>query len=348
MKIFLDKEIFETVLILSNYYPNLFKIFTDKSEFVLDMDDEELTSLLADSENTTTQILLGYDLPNHADKGIISKFEKDYRSMLNEPMSLFFLNVSKQEAERIRADYGILVVSSSDIDDGIFNNGVFNYRIDTSFQIQGNIHDTWKRVFGKMRMLPSNGLVVSDAYLFSTTNMHIDDCVKNIQGILDAVLPDKFGDVYHVLFFTEDAKTDNNKLNKAIGEIKSFIKSKRSYEIIIEYVFYKSLHQRKLISNYNVIVFDKGLMTFKAVGRNKCKLVGTNVIYGSTVYENASNSIGQSVYDIAINDLKDLAIWYQECHQICNNGVGDKGKRILGTNNKTKTLNNRILRTVIK
>ena len=347
MKIFLDREILETVIVFSGDYPNLFKIFTDKSEFVLDIGDDELTSLLSNSEDITTQILVGYDLPHFSSKGIISKFKNDYRSMLNEPRSLFFLNVSQREAEKIRADYGVLVVSSFDIDDGIFDNGYFRYRIDEDFQCQGGIQDNWMRVLRGLKMLPSNSLVVSDAYMFNTAHTTIDDCVKNVQGVLDAILPLEFEDTYHLLFFTGEVSVDNNLINKAIGDIKAFVRAKRGYDVIIEYVFYKSLHQRKIISNYNVVVFDKGIVTFRSCGKN-VGLVGTNVILGSTVHENASNSVGHSVYDIATKDLKDLASWHQECKKICNSGIEDKNKRILGTNNKDRTLNNRILRTVIR
>lgn len=345
MKIFLDKNILETILLFNDDYPNLFRIFTDKSEFVLDMGDEELTSLLSNSEEMITQILVGYDLPHLASKGIIDKFNNDYKSMLDEPMALFFLNVSPDEAERIRAGYGILVVSSSNIDDGIFDNGVFRYRIDNDFQCQGSIQDNWKRVLHGLKMLPSNSLVISDAYLFNTAYVTIEDCVMNIQGMLDAILPLEFNSTYHLLFFTDEVSVDNNIMNRAIGDIKAFVKTRRCYDIIIEYVFYKSLHQRKIISNYNVIVFDKGIVTFQKLRRN-VKLVGTNVIYCSTTHENASTSIGHSVCDIVVKDLKELTMWYQECKKICNSGIVDKNKRILGTNNKDKSLNNRLLKSI--
>lgn len=144
------------------------------------------------------------------------------------------------------------------------------------------------------------------------------------------------------MLFTDEILGNNDNINKAIGDIKAYIKSKRSYDIILESVFYKSLHQRKIISNYNVILFDKGVVAFKENGR-EVKATGTNYFQCSTVYENAKNFTGQSDFNIITKDLKDLQKWYIECKDIVNKRINDDSKKILGTNNTDKSLNNRII-----
>lgn len=342
MRIFLTQEILETILLFCEAYPNLYKIFQDKPTFVFDLNDDELDSILGDSGNDITQFLLGYDIEHKAQKGILDNFKNNAKSMMDEPRELFFLDVDEKTANKIRIDYGVLVISSEHIDDTIFDKGIFRYRVDSNYKELGNIHDSWTKVLQDMKMMPCNSIVISDSYMFNTANIDIKCCVKNIEGLLDAVLPQDFADTFHILLFTDEILGNNDNINKAIGDIKAYIKSKRSYDIILESVFYKSLHQRKIISNYNVILFDKGVVAFKENGR-EVKATGTNYFQCSTVYENAKNFTGQSDFNIITKDLKDLQKWYIECKDIVNKRINDDSKKILGTNNTDKSLNNRII-----
>ncbi len=342
MKIFLTTEILQLIFLFQDEYPNLNKILYDKSTLILDVDDVELDSILDDSENDITKVLLGYDLDHEAHKGIIDTFKNNAKSMMDIPRAMFFLDIDDDTAKKWRIQYGILVISTNNIDDSIFDKGVFRCRLDASFLEGGSVQSNWLKLLQGMEMLPSNSLVISDSYLFSTSNVKIEDCIRNIEGLLDAVLPYTFDDTYHIVLFTEPISIDNKKIEQAMGDIKAFICSKRSYNIVLEAVFYKSLHQRKLISNYNVILFDKGIVALKEKN-NMSQAVGTNYIQCSTIYENACNSLGQSDYDITTKDLQDLLGWYNECKLLCNSKIKDTSKKILGTNNKDKTLNNRLM-----
>lgn len=204
MRIFLTQEILETILLFCEAYPNLYKIFQDKPTFVFDLNDDELDSILGDSGNDITQFLLGYDIEHKAQKGILDNFKNNAKSMMDEPRGLFFLDVDEKTANKIRIDYGVLVISSEHIDDTIFDKGIFRYRVDSNYKELGNIHDSWTKVLQDMKMMPCNSIVISDSYMFNTANIDIKCCVKNIEGLLDAVLPQDFADTFHILLFTDD------------------------------------------------------------------------------------------------------------------------------------------------
>ena len=244
--------------------------------------------------------------------------------------------------------HGILVMSMNDIDDKLFDCGIFRFRIDKNTENDGSVHQNWKTMLHEMRLLPFNTLVVSDSYLFNTAYCSIEDNVHNIEGFLEAVLPEHFCEPLHILFFTKSIdEGKNGEIEKAVGDISAYIKSKRNdLDITIEYVFCSCLHQRKIISNYNVIVFDKGLLVFKNKCRGihkKVKSAGENRIISFSVYENTAESLGHSEYSILTKDLIDLSKIYKDCRDLNNSDNPDPHKRILGTKNRDKSLVNRLI-----
>lgn len=347
MKMFLNKDILEDIIGFYEYYPNLFKIICAKSNVILDMSEENLDELLKNSESVITQCINGYDISHRTSEGILERLKNDISLMICEPRALFFLDVEKEEAEQMRLEYGIIVISSKDIDDTIFNKGIFTYRIDDGIEYSGTIQNQWATVMQEIRLLPFNSLVISDPYLFNSANHTIEDCILNIQGFLCAILPQHLSGEMHIVFFTDSIPPGRNlEINNAIGRIASAVRIGRDYDIVIEYVLCSCLHQRKAISNYYVIVIDKGLLTFKRLphGNNpKIKSVGVNKIIGFSVYENAKNSVGQSEYSIITRDLKDLSKIYNNCKALCNSDNPDPTKRILGTRHRDKSINNRLI-----
>lgn len=348
MKIFLNKDSLETILLFPDIYPNLYKILSDKSKLIFDMSDDELDEILGKSESDIAQFLSGYNLDHEAKDGILQAYKSNVSLMTEEPRSLFLLDIDRETAKSISKDHGILVLSSNDIDDKIFDGGIFKFRIDENAEIGGTIHQNWINMLKDMRLLPFNTLVVSDSYLFNTANSNIEDCIHNIEGFLEAVLPEHLSEKIHVAFFTESIDSGKNaEIEKAIGDISAYIKSKRkNLDITFEYVFCKSLHQRKVISNYNVIIFDKGLLIFKKKGGGCHKYVksaGENRVLSFSACENARRSSGQSEYSILTKDLKVLSKIYKDCRDLVNSDNPDPYKRILGTKKRDKTIVNRLI-----
>lgn len=347
MKIFLNKDILDDLIIFADFYPNLFKIISDKSNIILDMSEDEFNDLFIDSENDITRYITGYDLSHSTSQGILDKLKNNISLMVSEPRALFFLDVDKEEAEHLREEYGIMAVSSKHIDDSIFNRGLFTYRIDNSVVSNGTVQTQWINIMQEMCLLPFNSLVISDPYLFYNANHTIEDCILNIQGFLCAILPQHLNEEMHIVFFTNDIPPGKNEeINRATGRIISAVRIGRDYNIVIEYIFCSCLHQRKAISNYNVFVFDKGLLCFSSVSQGinpKVKTVGVNKIIGFSVYENAKDSVGQSEYSIITRDLIDLSKIYKQCRDLCNSANPDNTKRILGSSHRDKTIVNRLI-----
>lgn len=344
MKIFLSKDVIEEIMVFKDNYPNLSAIFSSNSQMIFDMTNEELDKILSNSESDLSQIIRGYDISHEAQKGILDYYKKNINETLKEPRSLFFMDIDKSKAESLSKDYGVMILSASEPDDLIFNHARFKYRLNKGDILSGTVQDVWLQIFSEMKTLPMNSLVISDSYLFDYSD--IEDSVKNIEGMLDLVLPKEFKDTFHVLFFSNEMHKEKNVIDKAIGDIKAYINSRRPYPILIEYVFYKALHQRKIISNYDTIVFDKGFVVFKTVSNKQVKTIDTNYINCSAVYDNAADSLGMTGYDIVSEDLGDLKKLYEECKDVCLSQHPDSQKRILGTNNKVKNLNNRLINCV--
>lgn len=348
MKVFLNKDSLETILLFPDLYPNLNKILSEKSKLILDMTDDELDDILGKSESDIAQFLSGHNLDHEARYGILQTYKANISLMVEEPRSLFLLDIDRETAEAISKDHGILVLSLNDIDDKIFDRGIFRFRIDENLECSGTIHQNWINMLKEMRLLPFNTLVVSDSYLFNTAHCNIEDCIHNIEGFLEAILPERLCEDINVVFFTESIESGKKtEIEKAIGDISAYIKSKRKNLVVtFEYVFCKSLHQRKVISNYNVIILDKGLLFFKKKGGGYHKYVksaGENRILGFSVCENSTLSLGQSEYSILTKDLKVLSKIYKDCRELINCDNPDPCKRILGTKQKDKTIINRLI-----
>ena len=95
MKIFLNKDVLEDLIVFADDYPNLNKIILDKAKIILDMSEENFNVLLKNSEEVITQCLNGYDLSHITSEGILDKLKKDIGLMLGEPRAMFFLDVEK-------------------------------------------------------------------------------------------------------------------------------------------------------------------------------------------------------------------------------------------------------------
>ena len=195
-----------------------------------------------------------------------------------------------------------------------------------------------------MPWLPTNCMVITDDYLFSESQASLADCVENVKGLLDAILPDNLAVDFYVLISCSHPKCDEQTRNQIVGNIKSYIKSKRPYDVKIEFIFYDAIHQRKIITNYNVMVGDKGFINFS---NKKKKIFDDNPTYACTVFQNIVDSIGDTEYGMATMDLEKICKIGDTVKKMNNNGVVDYTKRIVGDCNPDKSINNRLLNAII-
>lgn len=343
IKIFLTKDTLAEVAVFGEDFPNLNKIFRESAVFVLDMTDDELDDSLNDTESEFAQFCNSNNLNTKAEKDVLSRMLKNTDGLLVNSRSVFILDIAKADAEKMRSELGVLVLSKQDLDDGVFNLPYFRHRFVKGAIIQGDAISEWKNVLSGVSWLPTNSLIITDDYLFSETGVDVDDRANNIKGVLDAILPDKLSVDYHVLICAKHPTCSGNKRNQIIGNIKSYITSKRPYNVLIEYVFHDSLHQRKIISNYNVMVGDKGFINFNST---KKVVIDTNPTYLCTVFQNIVDSIGDTEYSMATADIEDIKKIAIEVKSLNNSGVQDYTKRIVGDCKPDKTIINRLVATV--
>jgi hypothetical protein len=149
----------------------------------------------------------------------------------------------------------------------------------------------WKDIFSKFKSTPSNSAIIIDAHLFE--NDAYDTVVgcydtkknaglKNLEQILDHILPTSFDAVYHVavlLTNIDEAKLmsrsrtslTNAHVASAINKLKKTLA--RPYEICIEVHFFSQnggfhplIHNRRILSNYYVVDAPYKLAAFNTDG----------------------------------------------------------------------------------
>lgn len=343
IKIFLTKDTLEYVAVFDDVYPNLNKIFRESAVFILDMTEDELDDSLSDMESDFAQFCNSNNLKIKAEKDVLCRMLKNVNELLDNCRSVFIMDITKADAEKMRSELGVLVLSKQDLDDCVFNLPYFRHRFVKGSIISGDAISEWKSVLGGVSWLPSNSLIITDDYLFSQSGIDLFERVNNIKGVLDAILPDKLSVDYHVLICAKHPTCSGNKRNQIIGNIKSYINTKRPYKVMIEYVFHDSLHQRKIISNYNIMVGDKGFVNFNSA---KKRVIDTNPTYLCTVFQNIVDSIGDTEYSMATADIEDIKKIALEVKALNNSGVPDYEKRIVGDCKLDKSLNNRLVATV--
>lgn len=133
----------------------------------------------------------------------------------------------------------------------------------------------WKSVlekFHKGKTPPSNALIIIDRYLFAynpESRTDYKNGIRNVFGILNELLPQKFSGEYHVLIVFDDTAVSNgatvNQISRGLQKIK--MQLKRNYILTIELLTvnkdvdsktFSETHDRKIISNYFMISCDHG------------------------------------------------------------------------------------------
>lgn len=216
------------------------------------------------------------------DAEYIKDIPRNHYRVLENPKSIFFLNIDAKTAKEIQGKYGVVCQSVNEIDDKALTKA-YEYNL-----TDGQKHVNWDIFFDKTNhSLPSNALIICDRYLFSadpkSDKKGKEDALKlglkNIQCILDSVLPKRFNDVYEVLIIFDSSTLDRcrereKKMFKDIVDgLKNYAddnKRSRRYKIRFDLISadhnctnYKKLHNRRIISNYFVVRAEYKLQAFE-------------------------------------------------------------------------------------
>lgn len=202
--------------------------------------------------------------------------------VLQEPCGIFLLDISPNKAADIQATFGVICESTTSA-----NHKFLTQKGNSAELINGIKDKSWTDIFKKFKSSPTNSALIIDAHLFE--NDQYDErqgCydkersygLNNLRNIIDQILPDSFGDTYHIgvlLTNTDEAKANkrsrtsltNSRIASAINKIKKRII--RPYDISIEVIFFsqlddghKLIHNRRILTNTYVLDAQYKLAAF--------------------------------------------------------------------------------------
>ena len=189
-------------------------------------------------------------------------------TVLQNPSSLFILNIPIAEAERIQKSYGVLCISGDAVN--------ISPLIDINDIYVSNERERlgrgWDSVLDSVERLPSNALLLTDRYLFAFRHPNAGDGLANIKDILNQLLPQQFlgGDYHITVIFDNMAKHSTytfDEIATKLNRIKTQLG--RDYPIMMEVLgitpdcsIYNKLHNRLIVSNYYLVEAGHKLAAF--------------------------------------------------------------------------------------
>jgi hypothetical protein len=271
--IYSDKDIFENIISSPGIYPNWNKIINNHSDICLDINEVDLEMALNDSES----ILFLFLQSNARAIDVIpldNYFKTIYGNLgtiLENPTSAFFLNISIAEAQELQERTGIIINCIDNINDDILSKGV-----DLDWIADDTINNNWTNILNPFNNFPSNSLIINDRNLF-TNEERVDGTFENIGidnliRILDNLLPQNLKIDYHILIQSEQNTSSRNKDKCALiaNDLNIKIRNLRNYNFEIEILFYcrgtnhfNSTHNRRIYSNYKYGKSENSLASFK-------------------------------------------------------------------------------------
>lgn len=189
-------------------------------------------------------------------------------TVLRNPSSLFILNIPDIKAKEIQKSYGVMCLSGDvinispliDIND-----------IHVSHERE-KLGRGWDSVLDSIETLPSNALLISDRYLFTSLHPNAGDGIQNVRDILDELLPQTLdGSEYQVTVIFDHTTKHNTYTFDEIATQLNKLKQQfnRNYPITMEVLgitpdssIYTKLHDRFIISNYYMVEASHKLAAF--------------------------------------------------------------------------------------
>lgn len=269
-KVFIAEKILRNIIQAESQRPNnarsnLFKILKMAKNLYVAMDAPDLAWI--------KQLKDDYGLSADTTRtDYIKKIPTKPESVLKNPSSLFILDIPYAEAKKIQVEYGVICRS------GIDTNVSTLIDINDEHTTDKNkpLGRGWDTVLDSVEFLPSNALILTDRYLFKTTNANYGNGFDNVRSILTELLPRELNTTYHITVVFDKDSIDPlynfQTIAKRLNDIKE--EFKRPYSITMEVLgitgkneSYYNLHNRRIVSNYFVVKTDYSLAAFnKTVG----------------------------------------------------------------------------------
>lgn len=346
--VFAEKVIFENIVVFNDEAPHWYNIFCNHSDISLNMTKEEL-----DAEEIPGTPIFEFIMANggrslNASKTLFDSIYNNNQIVADKPRSVYFLDYPKEQADKIQASFGVIVHGNEKVEDGILKGSFFKELLkDSVFENQTT--KGWKNLVN-FPLPPSNSMVVTDDYLFSNEEKGQVIGVGNLINLVDAFLPAKLVIPFHLIIISSDCPETNkppksaNWCDKIVIALQSDISKLRPYPIVVEVVFTKSLHKRKLILNYINATCDKGFAVFKLSDSKTVR--SDNDFRSNRVFTRVEIHEGDTEYQVDESDLLKLKEKCKSVRQFISNSGPNVNNRVLGDCNPDKSIKNRLINDV--
>jgi hypothetical protein len=320
------------------------------SQIFLNLTDDELIA-----EEIQGSVIFEFIKANggritYALKEFFDTIYEDNRVIANKPRSAFFLNYSKIEAEAIQTAFGVIVYGNEGIDDNILKRAFFK-ELNKGAVFENETSKGWQNLVN-FPLPPSNAMVITDEYLFTNEENGFVVGIPNAIHLVNAFLPQNLNIPYHLTIISNDhpehSKPPKTKewCEKIVNELKIGISALRSYPILLEIVFTKTIHKRKLILNYVNATCDKGFAVFNVSDGKTVR--NDNDFRCDRVFTRAEPTEGDTDYQSAEIVLFQLKKKFQSVQEFIKNSKVKEivNNRILGDCQADKSIINRLLNDV--
>lgn len=226
-------------------------------------------------------------------------------TVLQNPSSLFILDIPKANADHIQQEYGVLCMNGE--------NASINCLLDTNDEHTTNdrepLGNGWATVLESLRDIPSNALLLTDRYLFTSNNLYKGEGFINVYNILEVLLPLHFLGEYHVtILFDKKAIHRSYSFNGIVAQLnhlRNALNRTRNYPIFIEVLgvtsdcgIYTDLHNRRIISNYYVVKVEYKLAAFNNNKGTCLQTITPQVLFTEDSLDNHSSPPLKSIEQI--------------------------------------------------
>lgn len=342
--IYSDKDIFESMISSPDVYPNWNKIIKDHSTICLDINDADLDTELNDPDS----ILFLFTQSNARAIDLVpldNYFRIIYANpatVIDKPRSVFFLNIDTDTALNLQEENGIIIQSKDNIDDKVLLGSYFKELPKNSVFETGTTLG-WQSLIN-FDLPPSNSLIISDNYLFKNEENRIIIGEPNTINLIDAILPQNLNIEYHILIVAEDNGKSQAWCENLKIKISAAIKALRPYDILIEFLFSKTIHKRTVLSNYLNGSCDKGFSVFST--RDNKTVRDDNDFRLDRVFNSLHSFGGDVEFTSKENALKGINRKSTDVFQWLQGNPPIENRRVVGDCNADFSINNRLMNDI--
>ena len=231
------------------------------------------------------------------------RYKKHPENVLKNPSALYILDIPAANALAIQRMYGVMCLSSSAPD----ISPLIDVNDEHTTEKKVALGRGWDSVLDSVEHLPSNALILTDRYLFKTTNPIFGNGFDNVRSILTELLPRELNTKYHLAVIFDRDEIDSlytfNSIAKRINDIA--LEFHKPYEIVTEVLglsegkdIYYKFHNRRIVSNYFVVKMDYSLAAFNKTEGTSEQTITPQVLFTEESLNKRSSAPLQSMQQI--------------------------------------------------